>query len=134
MPRRTYLDSGVLIAAFRAQKLLSERAMEILSDSDRTFLVSDVLRLELLPQPTFHRREDELKFMKEYFRLGEEAELSRETMKRALELAGKYPLHPMDALHVAVALEARADEFITVEKKDKPLCKVKEIRVVSLHD
>ena len=38
----------------------------------------------------------------------------------------------MDAVHIAVALEAKADEFVSAEKPNKPMFRVTEIATVSL--
>ena len=38
----------------------------------------------------------------------------------------------MDALHVAAAVVAGVDELITLEKPEKPICKVTEVPVRSL--
>ena len=40
----------------------------------------------------------------------------------------------MDALHVAAAIEAKADELVTTEKPTKPMHRVKEVKVVSLYE
>ena len=47
---KTYLDSGVLITAFRVQGETGERARQILMDKDRQFASSVFVRLELLPK------------------------------------------------------------------------------------
>lgn len=51
MPKRTYLDSGVLLAAFRMKEETGRRAMEILDDPERTLVVSDAVWLEVMPKP-----------------------------------------------------------------------------------
>jgi hypothetical protein len=38
----------------------------------------------------------------------------------------------MDALHAETAIEAKADEFITIEKPTRPLSRILEVKVVSL--
>jgi hypothetical protein len=53
---RTYLDASVLIAAFQANGQAAILAMEALNDPDRQLVVSDFLRLEVLPKPIFHSR------------------------------------------------------------------------------
>jgi len=45
---RTYLDTGVLIAAFGGSDEVSERAMHYVEDENRVFITSDILELELL--------------------------------------------------------------------------------------
>ncbi|KUK98957.1 MAG: Uncharacterized protein XE11_2818 [Methanomicrobiales archaeon 53_19] len=63
MKKLTYLDSSVLIQAYRGEGVSGERAMRVLDDPDREFVVSDFLKLEVLPKPIFHAREDEVAFM-----------------------------------------------------------------------
>ncbi len=48
--RRTYLDTGVLIAAASGKGPKAEVALALLRDPNRTFLSSPYLDLELLPQ------------------------------------------------------------------------------------
>ena len=61
--KRTYVDANVLIAAFQGKEQISQRAMRVLEDPDRILVVSDYLRLEVLPKPTFQKREEEIQFM-----------------------------------------------------------------------
>ena len=63
----TYLDTGVLIAAFRGENIIAEKALVILEDAQRLFISSDILKLELLPKPTFHKKELELSFYRAFF-------------------------------------------------------------------
>lgn len=55
MTTRTFLDSGVLIDAFRGSAALAAAAIRILNDRDRVFLTSELVRLEVLPKALFHR-------------------------------------------------------------------------------
>lgn len=50
----------------------------------------------------------------------------------AYQLACTYGIAAMDALHVAAALQIKADELITTEKPTKPMHRVKEIQIISL--
>ncbi len=132
--KRTYIDASVLIAAFQGDEETSQRAMRVLDDSDRILVVSDYVRLEVLPKPTFHRRFEEVEFMKAVLEsAAEDITTSPHLTKQAIDLAGKYDLNPLDSLHVGAAITARVDEFITMEKRTKPICQVKEIKVTSLH-
>jgi predicted nucleic acid-binding protein len=47
-------------------------------------------------------------------------------------LAQSYGLAAMDAIHIAVAVAAGADEFVSGEKPGKPMFRVKEIAARSL--
>jgi len=129
----TYLDSGVLLAAWKNAEL-RPAALRLLEGPGRQFATSQLAELELLPKPTFEKRPIELTFYKTYFqdavasqsldeRLGNEAQV----------LAEKYGLAAVDALHVAAALRLRAEEFYTSEKPGKPMFRVRELKVISLH-
>jgi hypothetical protein len=137
--KRTYIDTSVLIAAFRGDELALHRAMEVLDDPDRKLIVSDYLRLEVLPKPIFLNWLNEIKFMQEVLNnAAEDVPSSPYLTARALEFAAKYDIQPLDALHLgaaamAVVDELITDELITMEKKTKPICQVQEIRVISLH-
>ena len=49
-------------------------------------------------------------------------------LKAACELALRYGLAAMDAVHVAGAMSAGADELVTGEDWNKPMLQVKELR------
>jgi hypothetical protein len=40
---------------------------------------------------------------------------------------------PIDALHVGASAVAAVDELVTMEKPTKPMCRILEINVKSLH-
>ncbi len=108
--------------------------MELLDDPDRALVVSDYLRLEVLPKPTFLKLQEEVEFMQTVFdNAAENIPTSPKLLNQAVELAGKYNLSPVDALHVSAALTAKVDELVTKEKSTKPICQVKEINVISWH-
>jgi len=56
----TFVDAGVLIAGARGGSEQAARAMEILDDPGREFAASPFLRLEVLPQAVFNKREAEV--------------------------------------------------------------------------
>jgi predicted nucleic acid-binding protein len=131
---RTYLDSCVLIAAWKGEHAAAERIYEILNDSTREFVVSDFIKLEVIPKPTFNKNNSEVQFYNEFFKgAATNISPSSEVTDRALDLACKYDLEPMDAIHAGAALFAKADEFITLEKPEKPLHRIKEVRVITFY-
>ncbi len=131
--KRTYVDASVLIAAFRGRSEIAHQALHILTDPGRALVVSEYLRLEVIPKPTFLKRQAEVRFMQAVLDAAAEKVLSSEKLvKQAVELASRYNLSPVDALHVAAAVSAGVSELVTLEKPTKPLCRVREIRVVSL--
>ena len=122
MPKnRTYLDTGVLIAAFRGQHSLHEAAFAILDDPNREFVISDFLKLELLPKAIFHDQQEEAEFYRMFFdEAAEVLELTPEHSREVLVLACKYGLAACDAIHVHTALTTSATEFVTTENQKSP--------------
>jgi len=59
---RTFLDSGVLITAARSTGSEQQIALSILRDSNRVFLATPFLALEVVPKAAFNRQHLELLF------------------------------------------------------------------------
>jgi predicted nucleic acid-binding protein len=129
---RTFLDSGVLIAAARSVGPDRERALQLLEDPNRSFLTSPFVRLEVLPKAIFYSKRLERSFYERYFRdatwyrdvAGIEAVAQAE--------AAKAGLGAMDALHLAAAHLSGADEFVTIEKPRKAIHRSRVVKVVYL--
>ena len=66
--KRTYVDSGVLIAAARGSGRLFDRATAILADPSREFVSSAYVRLETVPKAVFFNRTTEVEFYEEFFK------------------------------------------------------------------
>jgi len=129
---RTFLDSGVLLTAWRGRE--AEAALAVMEDPARQFCTSQLVKMELLPKPAFFKQEAEIEFYQTHFRAvkGEEP-LSRELGEKAEELARQHGLAAVDALHLAAAIRQGAEEFITAEKPGKPMFRVRGIAVKSIH-
>jgi len=134
MNKRTYVDANVLIAAFCGDAATAARIFPILDDSSRSFVGSHFLRLETLPKPRFHRRADEVRFIEDFLAAcGEHVAIDDALLADAEMLASRYDLSPMDALHASAALRAKVDEFLTLEKPERPLCRIEELPTTSLY-
>ena len=132
MSKRTYIDANLLIAAFRGEGELGQRALKILDDPDRAFVASDAVRLEVQPKPRYEKRQTEIDFYDAVLNQAEHLKWSTDTLYRAHNLAEKHGIAAMDAIHVATALDAGVDEFITAEKSTKPMFRVTEIHMQSI--
>lgn len=140
MPQiRTFIDSSVLISAFRGQGDLGENALAVLDEQNRDFVTSDFVRLEVLPKPICHKRQDEIQFYETFFdavddkkSAGETIHSSRNLVQVAQREAEKYGLSAVDALHVAAAQSAGCHELITAEKSTKPFFNVTGVTVRSI--
>lgn len=129
----TFVDSGVLIAAARGQPELQEPAIAILLDSTREFASSDFVRLEVEPKPIYERREAETQFYAAFFdRVARWVVTTPDLSNRALEYGREFGLSALDALHVAAAVIAGCDEFVTTESPVKPIFRVNVVTVVSI--
>jgi len=131
--KKTFVDAGVLIAAARGNDELARRAMEVLDDSGREFVASAFLRLEVVPQPSFNERLIEVDFMNDFFaNVSQWAPVSDDLLRVAMQQACRFGLDAVDALHVAAALLAGADELVTAEKTTKPIYRVTGLTVTTI--
>jgi len=134
--KKTFLDTGVLIKAFQSPLEEGKKAFNIITDPNRQFVVSDLLKLELLPKARFHKQSKEVAFYEDFFNSATlTIEVSPELVAKAIELASEYDLAPCDALHLSTAIEAQVDEFITTEKPTKPFFRVQglDFQIISLY-
>lgn len=131
---RTFLDASVLIAAFRGERHLREAALNLLDDGQRLFVASVFLELEVLPKPVYFRNAEEVRFYRTYFeaRVQETAQEMDAVVAIARNEAERCGLGAMDALHLAAARVQDADEFVTSEKRDKPIYRTTLVRVLYL--
>jgi len=133
-PKRTFLDSGVLIAAARGTDDNALLALQILDDPDRKFVSSVFVKLEVLPKAIYNGFREEAAFYQSFFENDVEiwVSLSDELAELAQQQAEKFGLSALDSLHVAAAISAGADEFVTTEKPGKPLHRVRDFRIISV--
>jgi hypothetical protein len=130
----TYIDSGVLIAAARGDATLSLLALPYLTDSNREYITSDYVRLEVLPKAIFHNRQEEVQFYDQFFQFNARTiPTSDALLKYALEEACITGIQGLDAVHIACAVFAGAEEFITSEKPTTPIHRTQKVRVISIH-
>jgi hypothetical protein len=129
----TFLDAGVLIAGARGEDADRERALEILADSERGFVASSFLYLEVAPKATFHKRRVETAFYDRFFRDAKWVRDLERIDKIARAEAEEQGLGAMDALHLAAAHIAGAVELITTEKPSKPIHRSSLVKVVYLY-
>jgi hypothetical protein len=102
---RTFIDSGVLIQAIRGEENLSQKALNILADSNREFVSSIFLKMEVLPKAIYNKQSSEAKFYQEYFdSVTYWAMDINQIILNAYREASQYGLGAMDALHIASAV------------------------------
>lgn len=131
---KTYIDSGVLIAAFRGITPTRIKATKILDDPQREYATSLFVKLEVLPKAIYNKQVAEVDFYETFFAgctiWANELE---KIVESAQKLASDFGLGAIDALHVAAAISVNSDEFITTEKPSKPMHRVTQIQVISIY-
>lgn len=129
----TYIDSGVLIFAAQATTANAALALRFIADPKREYVTSDYVRLEILPKATFHKRTAELKFYNEFFATTSRSIPPSAALEAyALEEACKTGIHGLDALHIACAVFAGAEEFITSENPNRPIHRTTLVKTISI--
>ena len=129
---KTFLDSGVLIAAW-LDTSRTGLACRLLDDSSRKFYTSQMCWLEVMPKAVYAGRQNEVHFYENHFQDCQGCEPLSEALGRdAEQLASRYGLAGADALQIAAALRQGVEEFYTSERPSKPLFRVKELKVLSL--
>ena len=110
---RTFIDSGVLIAAFQGQSDIADNALKILDDENRDFITSDFVLLEVLPKPVYHKNDDERSFYEVFFNAVKRILRSSSSLvEEAQDEAEQVGLSAVDALHISAAKRARCDELV----------------------
>jgi len=131
---RTYVDSGLLIAAARGNGKLSERALAVLRDGNaREFVSSDYVKMEVLPKPTYFGREAEIRFYVMFFsKVSQWLTFDVIHLDAAFEEACRAGLQSYDAIHITVAALSGCDELVTTEKPTSAIHRSTLIRIVSI--
>jgi len=119
---KTFIDSGVLIAAARGNSEKSLPAVQVLDDANRSFVSSPFLKLEVLPKAIYNQCREEELFYEAYFTAVTDyvTDLEQILLMGSQE-ARQWGLGAMDALHVAAAVMAGAKEFMTTEKPSRSI-------------
>jgi hypothetical protein len=128
----TFFDSGVLITATRSAGPDRDRALQFLEDPKRIHLTSPFVHLEVMPKAIFFKKRLERLFYEKYFANADWFRAIDKIVATAQAEAAKTGLGAMDALHVAAAHLAGADELITTEKPAKAIHRSSLVNVVYL--
>lgn len=120
MPGRTYLDTGVLLAAYKGDEAASDRAMAIIADEERSFIASDLLTIECVCPAIRSRHFAQAAFCSEFINSCDHIELNRDISQSAIQFLSNHAIQIIDAMHICAAVHAGAEEFITTEAVTKP--------------
>ena len=110
---RTYIDSGVLIFAAKARHPTAVLALPFVTDPQREYVTSEYVRLEVLPKSKFNRTTIETSFFEGFFAANALCiPPSVGLMNLAMDEAVRHGISAIDALHVAAAFFAGAQELM----------------------
>ena len=132
-------DSDVLIYAANVGHPLGSRVAGLFSpapraDGEPPVGIGSVLLLpEVLSKAIRDGAEEELVALTEFLARVDLLPLDRETAELAVSLAAAYRLRAADATHLATAVNAGADRFLTNNQRDFPQT-IAEIEVVYPQD
>ncbi len=93
-----------------------------------------MLRLEVIPKAVYHQKDKEALFYRTYFDDPQTTilSISDDLIEEAQTEAENLGLSAVDALHIVTARKAGVEEFVTGEKRTKPLFRVSDILVTSI--
>lgn len=124
----------MLIYAAKGTTEAAALALSFLRDSNREYVTSDYVRLEVLPKAIFHKNSIERSFYEAFFAMNTRCVPTSEALLQyAMDEACKTGISGFDAIHIACAVFGGAQEFITSEKPTKPVHRTTLVKVVSIH-
>jgi hypothetical protein len=130
----TFVDSNVLIAVATGRGKHAMKAYAVLNDPTRQFVSTPFVRLETVPKAVFHKQIREAAFYEAFFLSVKQWVGDCDAVVAEAEKVGsQFGLNMADALHVAAALMAGAEEFVTAERPTSPFKNVRGIKIVSIY-
>ncbi|MDI7267226.1 MAG: type II toxin-antitoxin system VapC family toxin [Myxococcota bacterium] len=127
---RAYLDACTIIYLVEGvealQRQVKERLEHVRARPDASLVTSRLARLECRTGPLREGRTGLLGTYDEFFAAADLclAEVSAAVIERATDLRARYRLCSPDAIHLATAIEQRADVFITGDKRLRSVVEV----------
>lgn len=108
------------MSAFKANEAASEAALAVLADESRTLVVSDLVKLECVSIARRSSHDAQAEFCERVIADCELAPVTPSATAWAVDVYARHTIALVDLLHIAVAVDARADEFVTTEAPTKP--------------
>jgi len=127
---RTAFDSDVLIYAAVPNHPLGTKVRALLTDSAEERIGSVILLPELFIKPTRTQNALEVQALQAGILRLELTPVSVEIATYAISLGAAYGLRTPDALHLATAVYAGADRFLTNNSKDFKREQILELNII----
>ena len=131
---RVFADTSIYFLAFRGVEEVAKGARDVLLRRSGLLLISDHLKLEVLPKAIFYKKVFESRFYQSIFARSLLISSGEALQAQAMKLACTYGLAAGDANLIAAACLGGADLFVTTEKVTKPMYSVREIEICHLMD
>ena len=95
-------------------------------DANRVFVSTTLSRLEALAPLLHNKNVKAAQFVDNFFEkvVVEFCSVEESLVTKAFKLTEDHHIIGLDAMHVAAALECSVDEFVTTEKKTKPMYQI----------
>ncbi|NOT62182.1 MAG: type II toxin-antitoxin system VapC family toxin [Acidobacteria bacterium] len=112
---RYYLDTAPIIYTVETVVQFAPRVDAILARAGLVLITSEMARLECRVKPLRDGNATLLKDFDDYFAntIVELVSLTRDVIDRATEIRAQYNFKTPDSLHLAAAVQARCDVFLT---------------------
>lgn len=126
---RTFVDSNVIITAAKNKDKAGRDALAFLSGTDREFLTSPFIELEVLPKPVRMGGREEVAFIEEFLGGCTVIRDLDGMVRLAYDEMVSHNVKLVDALHLAAAHLGGADELVTLEGHEQPMYRTRLVKV-----
>ena len=128
---RAYIDTCVFIDAIKGSKPHWQQALALFTDPGRELVSSQLIRLGLLPGPTFGKNANEVQNIESLLgAISVWVEVDDDLIREAVKIGCDHGVAGVDAVHCAAAKLAGAC-LITSERVGTPMHRVKDL--ITIH-
>lgn len=112
---RYYLDTAPIVYTVETSPLFAQKVDAVLARPGLTLITSEMARLECRVKPMHDGNLSLLQDFDDYFNntITEIIPLTRDVIDRATEIRAQYNFKTPDSLHLAAAITANCDVFLT---------------------
>lgn len=122
---------------YRGETETAEKFVKFLEQKNKyEFYLSDTVWIEVIPKTKYYNRKEELGYYEILFNSLRVLPWNDKVFPMAKEIACKYGLEAMNAIHEAFAFIKNIEIFLTTEKKESPLFRVSssKLKVINHED
>jgi predicted nucleic acid-binding protein len=128
---RLYLDAAAIIYSVEGASALRDLTLawmrRALAEGRGEIATSRLSLLEARSKPLHDGDKAVLALYDNFFRRATLLEITADVIDRATDLRARFALRSADAIHLATAIQAKADAFLTSDRK---LARVSDLKVI----